>query len=176
VWDAMTGKQLLTYSGHGEGVRLSGITFSPDGKWIASAGNDATIQIWNSETGEKIFTLVGHTGPTFGVVFSPDGQYLASSSTDRTVKVWKLPNPGEQIVEPLTLYGNSGAVYQVAFSPDGTRIASVGRDHVVHIYELNIEELIGIAQSRLTRGWTNEECQKYLHSATCPSMPQIGSH
>jgi len=176
VWDAMTGKQLLTYNGHGKGARLSGITFSPDGKWIASAGNDATIQVWNSETGEKIFTLVGHTGPTFGVVFSPDGQYLASSSTDRTVKVWKLPNPGEQIVEPLTLYGNSGAVYQVAFSPDGTRIASVGRDHVVHIYELNIEELIGIAQSRLTRGWTNEECQKYLHSATCPSMPQIGSH
>jgi WD40 repeat protein/transcriptional regulator with XRE-family HTH domain len=171
VWDAITGKQLLTYSGHGEGVRLSGIAFSPNGKWIASAGNDATIQIWNSETGEKIFTLIGHTGPAFGVVFSSDGQHLASSSVDRTVKIWKLPKSGEQVEEPLTLYGNSGAVYQVAFSPDGTRIVSVGRDHVVHIYELNIEELVGIAQSRLTRGWTNEECQKYLHSATCPSMP-----
>jgi WD40 repeat protein/transcriptional regulator with XRE-family HTH domain len=171
VWDARTGKQLLTYNGHGEGVRLSGIAFSPNGKWIASAGNDATIQIWNSETGEKIFTLVGHTGAAFGVVFSRDGQYLASSSVDRTVKVWKLPKLGEQVDEPLTLYGNSGAVYQIAFSPDGTRIVSVGRDHVVHIYQLNIEELIGIAQSRLTRGWTNEECQKYLHSATCPSMP-----
>jgi len=171
VWDAMTGKQLFPYKGHGDGARLSGITFSPDGKWIASAGNDATIQVWNSETGEKIFTLVGHTGAAFGVVFSPDGQYLASSSVDRTVKVWKLPKPGEQIAEPLTLYGNSGAVYKVAFSPDGTRIASVGRDHVVHIYELNIQDLVAIARSRLTRTWTLEECQKYLHVNVCPSEP-----
>jgi WD40 repeat protein len=171
VWNATTGKQLLTYSGHGEGTRLSGITFSPDGKWIASAGNDATIQVWNSETGEKLFTLVGHTGATFGVSFSPDGQYLASSSVDRTVKIWKLPKPGEPIEEPLTLYGNSGAVYQIAFSPDGTSIASVGRDRVVHIYELNIENMIAIAKSRLTRTWTPEECQKYLHTETCPSQP-----
>jgi WD40 repeat protein len=171
VWDAMTGKQLLTYSGHGDGVRLSGIAFSPDGKWIASAGNDATIQIWNSETGEKIFTLVGHTGAAFGVVFSPDGQYLASSSVDRTVKIWKLAKPEEQVEEPLTLYGNGGAIYQVAFSPDGKSIASVGRDRVVHIYELDIEDLIAIAVSRLTRTWTPEECQKYLHTETCPSQP-----
>jgi WD40 repeat protein/class 3 adenylate cyclase len=171
VWNATTGKQLLTYSGHGEGARLSGITFSPDGKWIASAGNDATIQVWNSETGGELFTLVGHTGPTFGVSFSPDGQYLASSSVDRTVKIWKLPKPGEPIGEPLTLYGNSGAVYQIAFSPDGKSIASVGRDRVVHIYELNIENMIAIAKSRLTRTWTSEECQKYLHLETCPSQP-----
>ena len=110
VWDTVTGNQLLSYSGHGTGVRSSGIAFSPDGKWIATSGNDATIKVWDSETGAEIFTLVGHTGPTFGVAFSPDGQYLASSSVDRTVKIWKLPKVGEQVTEPLTLYGNTGAV------------------------------------------------------------------
>ncbi|HEX9332233.1 MAG TPA: hypothetical protein VF896_10115, partial [Anaerolineales bacterium] len=149
----------------------SGIAFSPDGKWIASSGNDAAIRVWDSETGAEIFTLIGHTGPTFGVVFSPDGQYLASSSVDRTVKVWKLPKAGEQVPEPLTLYGNTAAVYQVAFSPDGTRIVSVGRDHVVHIYELKIEDLIALAKSRLTRSLTTEECQKYLHVDACPASP-----
>ncbi len=168
VWDATTGKQLLTYSGHGEGVRSSGITFSPDGKWIASSGNDGTIKVWDSETGAEIFTLLGHTGSTFGTAFSANGQYLATSSVDRTVKVWKLPKAGEQVPEPLTLYGNTGAVYQVTFSPDGTRIVSVGRDHVVHIYELKIEDLIALAKSRLTRELTTEECQKYLHVDTCP--------
>ncbi len=171
VWDVATGKKLLTYSGYSNGGRNSGIAFSPDGKWIATSSNDATINVWDSETGAEVFTLTGHTGPTFGVAFSPDGQYLASSSVDRTVKIWKLPKSGEQVPEPLTLYSNSGAVYQVAFSPDGTRIVSVGRDHVVHMYELNIEELISIAKSSLTRELTQEECQKYLHVEVCPAIP-----
>ena len=41
VWDVATGKQLLSFSGHGEGTRTSGIAFSPDGKWVATVGNDA---------------------------------------------------------------------------------------------------------------------------------------
>ena len=171
VWDVTTGKKLLTYNGHGAGIRSSGIAFSPDGKWIATSGNDATIKVWDSETGADLFTLIGHTGPTFGVAFSPDGQFLASSSVDRTVKVWRLPKAGEQVPEPLTLTGNSGAVYQVAFSPDGTRIVSVGRDLIVHMYVLNIEELIALAKSRLTRGLTLNECQKYLHVDACPGNP-----
>jgi WD40 repeat protein len=171
VYDTATGKQLLHYTGHGEGVRASGVTFSPDGRWIATSGNDATIKVWDSETGAEIFTLVGHTGPTFGVSFSPDGQYLATSSVDRTVKVWALPKAGEHVPEPLTLYGNTGAVYQIDFSPDGTRIVSVGRDHTVRVYILKITQLIEIAKSRLTRELTAEECQKYLHIEMCPSMP-----
>ena len=171
VYDATTGKLLLKYSGHGEGVRNSGIAFSPDGKWLASSGNDSTIKVWDAETGVDIFTLIGHTGPTFGVMFSADGSSLITSSVDGTVKVWVLPSPGESIAEPLTLYGNIGAVYRVAFSPDGTRVVSVGRDHVVRIYALNMEELIAIARSRLTRDLTQNECQKYLHTEMCPSMP-----
>ncbi len=171
IWDATTGKKLVTFSGHGEGSALNGIAYSPDGKWVATSGNDATIKVWDSETGAEIFSLIGHTGPTFGVAFSPDGQYLATSSVDRTVKVWKLPKAGEQVPEPLTLYGNTGAVYQVAFSPDGTRVVSVGRDRTVRVYELDIEELIEIAKSRITRELTTEECQKYLHVNTCPAIP-----
>jgi hypothetical protein len=47
----------------------------------------------------------------------------------------------------------------------------VGRDRIVHIYELNIEDLIVLARSRLTRELTRNECQKYLHLDVCPSMP-----
>jgi len=45
----------------------------------------------------------------------------------------------------------------------------VGRDHVVHVYELNIEDLIALAKSRLTRELTQNECQKYLHVEACPA-------
>ena len=172
VYDASSGKLILKYNGHGAGVRNSGIAYSPDGKWIASSGNDSTIKVWDAHTGADVFTLTGHTGPTFGVVFSSDGRQLVTSSVDRTVKVWTLPaRPGDPITDPLTLYGNSGAVYQVAISPDNTRIVSAGRDLVIHIYELNIEKLIKIAEARLTRGLTTEECRKYLHMDTCPASP-----
>jgi WD40 repeat protein/transcriptional regulator with XRE-family HTH domain len=171
IYDTATGKIILTLAGHGDGIRSSGIAFSPDGKRIATTGNDATVKIWNSETGAELFSLTGHTGPTFGVLFSPDGTYLASSSVDRTIKIWTLPKQGEQVDAPLTLYGNGGAVYRLAFSPDGTRIVATGRDHVVRIYELNTEGLIAIAKSRLTRTWTLEECQKYLHMEACPTEP-----
>ena len=138
---------------------------------MASSGNDGNIRVWDSETGKEIFNLTGHTGPTFGVAFSPDGQYLASSSVDRTIKLWKLPSNGGQVEEPLTLYGHTGAVYRIAFSPDGLYLATAGRNPIVRIYALNINDLIAIAKSRLTRELTVEECQKYLHVEACPASP-----
>jgi WD40 repeat protein/transcriptional regulator with XRE-family HTH domain len=168
VWDAASGEQLLAFSGHGEGVRTSGITFSPDGKWAASAGNDATVQVWDAAEGEVIYKLTGHTGPTFGVAFSPDGSSLATSSVDRTIKLWRLPPVGGQVPEPLTLHGHTGAVYRLAFSPDGARLASTGRNAIARIYSLNIDDLVASAQAQVTRALTAEECQKFLHMDACP--------
>lgn len=170
VWDVVSGKKLVTFTGHGPGVGINGIAYRPDGKWIATAGNDGTVRVWDSTTGAEIFNLKGHSGPTFGVAFSPDGQSLATSSVDRTVKIWQLPREGDQVPEPLTLYGNTGAVYEVAFSPDGTRVISVGRDRIVRVYELKAKELIAIAKARLTRALTLQECQTFLHLETCPPV------
>jgi WD40 repeat protein len=169
VWDANTGRKLITFNGHGEGVRTNDVVFSPDGKWIASTGNDSTVKVWAAQTGKVWLTLAGHTGSTFGTAFSPDGHTLATSSVDRTIKIWSLPEQGDSVPDPLTLYGNSGAVYHIAFSPDGARIASAGRDLVVHIYELKVDDLVVLARSRLTRNFTQEECQKYLHVPVCPA-------
>ena len=49
--------------GHGKGVRTSGIAFSPDGKWVASTGNDAAVQVWDAETGKVIFNADGPYRP-----------------------------------------------------------------------------------------------------------------
>jgi len=179
IWDATTGKQLLLFTGHGKGVRTSGVAFGgppgADGKWVASAGNDASIQIWDAETGAVIFKLTGHTGAAFGVAFSPDGRSLASSSVDHTIKIWQLPSAGEPVAEPLTLYGHTGAVYRLAFGgppgADGTRLASAGRNLIGRIYTLRLEELMADAQARVTRSLTAEECQKFLHVDECPVDP-----
>ena len=71
----------------------------------------------------------------------------------------------------LTLRGHSDAVYDVAFRPDGTRLATASADKTVRVYALNIEHLMGLARTRVTRSLTAEECRKDLHVEQCPPTP-----
>jgi hypothetical protein len=64
------------------------VAFSPDGRRLASAGQDQTVRVWDATTGQEALTLMGHTGSVQGVAFSPDGSRLASASDDETVRVW----------------------------------------------------------------------------------------
>ena len=68
------------------------MAFSPDddGRWIASAGEDSTVKVWDSHTGTLVRSFRGHTGLVSSVAFSPDGRRLISGSRDHTVKVWDV--------------------------------------------------------------------------------------
>jgi WD40 repeat protein len=98
------------------------------------------------------------------VAFSADGTRLASAGDDGTVRLWD-PTSGEQL---LVLRGHAGLVSSVAFSPDGSRLASVGADGYVRVWALDLDDLIEIAKSELTRTLTDEECRQYLHVSACP--------
>jgi len=54
------------------------------------------------------------------------------------------------------------------FSPDGRFLALAGGDETVHVFVLSINKLIDLANSRLTRSFTLEDCQKYLRQEICP--------
>ena len=73
--------------------------------------------------------------------------------------------------ELYTLTGHTGPVYDLAFSPDGKNLVTAGRDGTVRVYILPLEEVIALARSRLTRTWTVEECQRFLHHEVCPAWP-----
>ena len=98
------------------------VTFSPDGSRIASAGNDGTIRLWETETGRELATFRGHRGMVTRVRFAPDGTRLASTGEDRTIKFWELACLGEA----LTLDGYRGWAFRVQFSADGRRLVSAG--------------------------------------------------
>jgi hypothetical protein len=86
VWDATTGREILTLRGHTGPV--NSVAFSPDGTRLASASDDQTVKLWDVTTGEALLTLQGHRGPVNYVAFSPDGKHLASASEDGTIRVW----------------------------------------------------------------------------------------
>ncbi|CAM9416594.1 unnamed protein product [Choristocarpus tenellus] len=103
---------------------------------IASASEDATIKIWDYDTGECERTLKGHTNVVQGVAFSPDGQGLASCGADMSVKVWDFSQgtPRECL---RTLRGHDHNVSCVAWvPPSGERIISCSRDQTIKIWEV----------------------------------------
>jgi WD40 repeat protein len=113
--------------GHQETV--NGISFSPDGKWIATASRDETARLWDLQGNERVI-FQGHQGDVYSVSFSPDGQTLATASKDGTVKLWNLR--GQELA---TFKGHESSVYSVAWSPDGKRIATASRDNTARIWD-----------------------------------------
>ncbi len=162
IWDAASGQKLASLTGHDSGVH--GVVFSPDGTRLATASQDATAKVWDASSGQELLTLTGHTGGLRDIAFSAGGTRLATVSLDGTARVWDITS-GQEV---LTLTGHTGAVLGVAFSPDGRWLATASVDGTVRVYLLRIEELIALAQSRVGRSLSVEECERYLRQPRCP--------
>jgi eukaryotic-like serine/threonine-protein kinase len=117
VWNVMNGKQQAVLRGH-IGQPLD-ITFSHDGELLASCGRDLTLRLWDSMTGQLLFTMEngwgwGSSPPQFRV-----DDHLVTALADAQPSVWELANG---LAECRTLRSSSGGmdfVYALDFSPDG---------------------------------------------------------
>ena len=125
----------VSYSGiYGE---VRSLSFSPDGKTLASGHSDGNIRIWDAHTDELLQTLMGHASGVESVAFHPDGKTLASSGRlDGTIRIWDA-DTGELL---HTLIGHTGWIHNFSFSPDGKTLASASHDETLRIWDATTGE------------------------------------
>ena len=127
----------LTIPAHSDVVH--GIAYSPDGKRLATAGQDGRAKIWDTSSGKEIFTIDIHSqGGVNAVVYSNDGRRLATSSDNGQAQVWDA-DTGKEL---LSLRGHTDEVWSIVFSVDGERIATASIDGTAKIWNANTGELL----------------------------------
>ena len=104
---------------------------SPDGKWIATAGRDDAIRLWDAATGKSTKTLAGHTGKIHSLQFSPDSARLASASADKTLRVWDIA-AGSVFAQAET----APEITAVTWVLGGKQLAAGGGDTLIRLWEI----------------------------------------
>jgi WD40 repeat protein/predicted Ser/Thr protein kinase len=129
LFDTSSGQERANWdAGQGQAYALA---FSPDGKRLASGGDERVVRIWDAATGQPLAECRGHTSKVLSVAFRQDGSRLVTAAHDGTVRQWD-PTTGREIEPPYDRH--TAEVIAAVYSPDGQRVASAGADRTVRLW------------------------------------------
>jgi WD40 repeat protein len=107
------------------------IAFSPDGKLLACGGEDRSVHVYATETGEETLAYLGHSGPILSVAYSPDGKTIATGSADKTIRIWDAAG-GQELRK---LEGHSKEVLLVSYARDGRTLISADYEPAIRFWD-----------------------------------------
>jgi WD40 repeat protein len=150
IWDATSGKEMATMPREGERVEHTGsitsLSFSPDGRTLATASMDYSIRLWDFERRQRITTLQGHLNEVLAIAFSRDGQSIVSGARGGGVKLWPTqPAPKNEEF--------AGARLPLAFSTNSALLAALSRKNSVMFLDLNTGAVVEEIPLEAPRGF-----------------------
>ncbi|KAF9903177.1 hypothetical protein BX616_001696, partial [Lobosporangium transversale] len=110
-------------------------SYSPDGRTLAAAIDDGSINVYNTSTWEKVLTLKGYE-VAYQLVYSPDSRHIASRNDKHSVGIWDTTS-GTLI---HNLESHTQIVSHMVYSPNGYQFASAGEE-LVQVWDLQTGEL-----------------------------------
>jgi len=111
---------------------ITSAVISPNSQYLATAGYDRAIHLWDLASGDLVRSFLGHNGAVYDLDFDASGEVLASASADETVKIWSVAT-GQRLD---TLGQPESEQYAVRFDPSGNKIIAVGADRRLRVWRL----------------------------------------
>lgn len=121
----------FTLTGHR--ATVTRVIFHPIFNLVISSSEDASIKVWDFESGEYERSLKGHTDSVQDIAFDAQGKLLASCSSDLSIKLWDFQQSYECV---KTMHGHDHNVSSVAFVPAGDYLLSASRDKTIKMWEV----------------------------------------
>jgi len=137
------------------------IAFSPDGSLLAAGGSQ--LKVFDTKSWTVLWQVDAHNGGVFDLDFSPDGRSIVTTGFDGFVRLWDARDGS--LLQTISLGEDYGKA--VAFTDDRHVIVGTQNGLVVGL-TFDVDELLRIGLSRVTRTLTDQECRTYLHLDTCP--------